>query len=302
MMLFGEKYPDPVRMVSMGDFSKELCGGTHLDNTSEVESFEILSEEGISAGTRRITALTGARAREHAARIEATLQEIATLLNTAPGGVSGAVRALSQRVRDMKKELSGGSKASSETIEDSGAAGTGTLDYRAARAALRETARLLNVAPFDIPARVRALRAEAAELEQQIEQLAQTGDISADTLLAEAVIHEGVRVVVRELAGATPNLMRQLIDQLRKKSDEPVAALLAARQGGDKVVLVAGVSQSLVERNVKAGDWVRQVAPVVGGGGGGKPDMAQAGGKDPEKIPDACAKAIEVIRQMLLAS
>ena len=108
MMLFGEKYPDPVRMVSMGEFSKELCGGTHLTNTGEVEQFEILSEEGVSAGTRRITALTGAKAAEHVKQIEAAAQQAAKLLGVSPHEVAEAVAALAAQARELRKQLSGG--------------------------------------------------------------------------------------------------------------------------------------------------------------------------------------------------
>src|SRR3954465_1144172 len=113
MMLFGEKYPDPVRMVAMGTFSKELCGGTHLTNTREVEQFEILSEEGVSAGTRRITALTGKKAAEHVRQIEAAVAEAAKLLGISALEVAEAAAALTAHVRDLRKQLSGGGGSSS---------------------------------------------------------------------------------------------------------------------------------------------------------------------------------------------
>ena len=108
MMLFGEKYPDPVRMVSMGSFSKELCGGTHLTNTREVEQFEILSEEGVSAGTRRITALTGKKAAEHVRQIEAAVGEAAKLLGVSAMEIAEAAAALTGHARELRKQLSGG--------------------------------------------------------------------------------------------------------------------------------------------------------------------------------------------------
>ena len=109
---------------------------------------------------------------------------------------------------------------------------------------------------------------------------------------------KGTTVIVAEAPSANANLMRQLIDQIRKKTS-PSAVFLATTEGENKVVLVAGVSRDLVDQGVSAGNWVRDVAPVVGGGGGGKPDLAQAGGKHPEKLPDALAKAKEVARAML---
>ena len=110
----------------------------------------------------------------------------------------------------------------------------------------------------------------------------------------------GFLPVVAETPGANSNLMRQWIDQLRKKGGS-LAVLLAAGQGDDKVTLVAGVTRDLVDKGVSAGNWVRDVAPVVGGGGGGKPDMAQAGGKSPEKLSEALETARQVIRTMLAA-
>jgi alanyl-tRNA synthetase len=111
MMLFGEKYPDPVRMVSMGEFSRELCGGTHLDNTAEVNLFDLVAEENVAAGTRRVVALTGNKAAQNIEKTKAALDEAAQLLDVPAVEVPGAVRALSQRVRDLKKQLSGGAKA-----------------------------------------------------------------------------------------------------------------------------------------------------------------------------------------------
>ena len=108
----------------------------------------------------------------------------------------------------------------------------------------------------------------------------------------------GTTVVVAEAPSANANLMRQLIDQIRKKTS-PSAVFLATTEGENKVILVAGVSRELVEKGLSAGNWVRDVAPIVGGGGGGKPDLAQAGGKQPEKLLEALAKAREIARVML---
>jgi alanyl-tRNA synthetase len=142
--------------------------------------------------------------------------------------------------------------------------------------------------------------AEVYELKRQLANRAATGALSADTLLAGAEQIGGATVIVAEAPSANANLMRQLIDQIRKKTS-PSAVFLATTEGADKVVLVAGVSRDLVEKGVSAGNWVRDVAPVVGGGGGGKPDLAQAGGKDTAKLPEALAKAREVARVMLKA-
>jgi len=132
----------------------------------------------------------------------------------------------------------------------------------------------------------------------QLEQLAESGDLSADALLEKAETIGETNMIVAETPGANPNLMRQLIDQIRKKGGSN-AIFLATAAGDSKVVLVAGVSRDLVERGVSAGDWVKEVAPVVGGGGGGKPDLAQAGGKDPAKLGEALEVARATMRKLL---
>jgi len=296
MMLFGEKYPDPVRMVSMGAFSRELCGGTHLSNTAEVESFEIVQEEGVSAGTRRITALTGVKAREHADQVRKTLDEAARELGVGAFDVPAAVRNLATRVRDLKKAATSGQAVGA--AESAPATGNATPTYAQVRGALREAARLLNVALLDVPSRVQALRQEAVQLQQQLERLAAAGTISAQSLLDGATTIAGARVIIAEVPNANSNLMRQLIDQLRQQTDS-IAVLLAAGQDDGKVTLVAGLTKDLIAKGASAGKWVGAVAPVVGGGGGGKPDMAQAGGKDASQLPAALAEAKRAIESML---
>ena len=297
MMLFGEKYPDPVRMVSIGEFSKELCGGTHLTSTSEVGDFQIASEEGVAAGTRRITALTGTKAATYIADVVSLYDEVAAKLTTTNGQLISAVEHLTGQIRDLKKHLSNGNtnaELESCDLSDSDS----ELSYVEKRTEIRSASRMLNVASADLLDRVESLLAEKDKLQMQLEQLKEAGDVSSESLLEKAVEINGTSVVVAEANGANPGLMRQLIDQIRKQV-EPSAVLLLASQGDDKVVLVAGVSRELVKKGANAGNWVREVAPVVGGGGGGKPDMAQAGGKDPAQIPAAIEKAIAVISEML---
>ncbi|MBP89349.1 MAG: alanine--tRNA ligase [Planctomycetaceae bacterium] len=301
MMLFGEKYPDPVRMISMGDFSKELCGGTHLRNTAEVGAFEIITEEGVSAGTRRIVALTGEKAEAHAAHTRESLQRAAELLQVPQPNVPDAARSLAQRVRDLKKQLASGHRNDGKA--DDGPSSDDTKEshdvaYHEVKGTLRETARLLNVAMFDVPARIEAVQQEVVSLVKQLETLAQSGDLSADGFLANAITSGDTKIVVAEAVGANPNLLRQLIDQIRQKADS-TAIFLATAVGDSKVLLVAGVSRDLVERGISAGNWVKEVAPVVGGGGGGRPDMAQAGGKNPTKLPQALETAQAFIDQAL---
>ncbi|MBC8873039.1 MAG: alanine--tRNA ligase [Planctomycetes bacterium] len=299
MMLFGEKYPDPVRMVTMGDFSRELCGGTHLDNTRDVGSLEIVAEEGVAAGTRRIVALTGEKAKQHAEKTQAALAEAAKALDVGLLDAPEAVRDLVDLTRELKKRVSSDGKTPEPDVKKKGST-TGDVDasYAQVKAALRDAARTLNVSPFDLPQRVASLLDEIDGLKKQLAQLAKSGGLSADALLDNAETVGETTVVVAEMPGANPNLMRQLIDQLRKKADS-TAALFGAATGESKVVLVAGVRRHLVKRAVTASHWVREVAPVVGGGGGGKPDMAQAGGKEPDKLFEALETARAKIRQML---
>nr|MCU0872561.1 alanine--tRNA ligase [Pirellulaceae bacterium] len=299
MMLFGEKYPDPVRMVSMGDFSRELCGGTHLTSTQEVGILEIISEEGVSAGVRRIVALTGDKAQQHVKQTQAALQTAADRLGVSLLEVPEAARELMQTVRDLKKQLTSGAKVPEAAAKATPAAvPRGEPEYARIKAALRDAARTLNVSPFDVPDRVAALLAEVDDVREQLSQLTKSGDVSAAALLEKAETIGTTKVLVAEIPGANPNLLRQLIDQLRKKADS-TAILFMAATGEDKVLLVAGLSRDLVQRGLSAGNWVRDVAPVVGGGGGGKPDMAQAGGKHPEKLPAALETARGTIRGWL---
>ena len=123
------------------------------------------------------------------------------------------------------------------------------------------------------------------------------GGISVDELIAGASESAGIQIITAEIPGGNPNLMRSIIDQIRKKIG-PVAILLAAATGESKVILVAGISRELVAKGLSAGEWVKNVAPVVGGGGGGKPDMAQAGGKNPAKIPEAMEVAHNTMAKM----
>ena len=293
MMLFGEKYPDPVRMVTMGTFSRELCGGTHLTNTGQVGDFEIITEEGVAANTRRVVALTGLKAARHVQQTQEAADSAAGLLQVAVTALPDAVQELGQIVRDLKKQMGGGSGGSGGGPAARGPAtrtSNEPLTYPQQRAALRAAAKLLNVGLFEVPDRIRGLLAEVAALREQLAAREEVGAISAADLLARAEVVKGIKVVIADLPLSNSNLMRQLIDQIRKTAS-PCAIFLASAEGDDKVTLVAGLSRDLVDRKLSAGQWVKEVAPVVGGGGGGKPDMAQAGGKQPEKLPAAIQKA-----------
>ena len=290
MMLFGEKYPDPVRMVSMGDFSRELCGGTHLSQTGEVGHFEIISEEGVSAGTRRIIALTGDKAREYITQCRTAVQTACDVLSVAEGDLPDAARGLLQDVRELKKALSSSATAAKTPSPATSASSAGArLDDAGIRQCLVETARLLNLPLFDVPDRVKTLLNERTALAEQLEKRADQGSISLEDLTSQSQAVAGVSVVVADVPMANGNLLRQWIDQIRQTS-APCAVLLGTVESKDKVTLVAGVSRDIQDR-IHAGNWVKAVAAEVGGGGGGRPDMAQAGGKIPAKLPAALEAA-----------
>lgn len=233
-MLFGEKYPDVVRVVTMGDFSKELCGGTHLSNTAQVGLFKIIGEESVAAGTRRITALTGAKALDRIHRNEAALAKTAAALKAPAEDVPDRVAALAQEVRQLKKQIAAGPKAEGP---------------------------------------------------------------SADAILKKATDLNGVKLVIEEIADEGADAMRHLIDQLRRKG-APLAVMLGGRGEGGKVTLMAGLSRDLVEKGLDAVQWVRQTAKYVQGGGGGRPDLAQAGGKNADNLPEALRQARAIIEKM----
>lgn len=293
MMLFGEKYPDPVRMVSIGDFSKELCGGIHLNCSNEVVAFEIISEENMGAGTRRIQALTGEPAKKYQEDMRHSAERIAGLLAVANADIPQAVASLSQHVKELKKQLSSGKEAPPAKAIDSSSDG-GDLTYHQIRSLIREAAQGLNVAVTEVANRVESMVADVQSLQEQIEKVKAAGEIDIDQLVDSAKLIGEVRVIAQELPGANPGLMVRLIDQVRKKFNS-IAILFATSPKEDKVLLSAGISRDLVDQGFHAGHWVGAVAPVVDGRGGGKPDLAQAGGKNPEKIAEAMNAAIDFI-------
>jgi alanyl-tRNA synthetase len=301
MMLFGEKYPDPVRMVSMGGFSKELCGGTHASNTAEINTIELLGEESVSSGVRRITALTGERAQEQRRKTEALAQRAAEKLGCSIDTLGSKTVDLVTAIRKLKKMATGSASGESAPERIAGTAKTqsGTRpDYGVIRSAYKQAARALNVALDEVADRIETLLSEEKQLHDQLAQLASGNSVDVDQLLASAEIVGGTRMIVCDVPNANAAMMRQWVDQIRKKSSEPVAVLFANASDG-KVTLIAGISNSLVEKGLSAGKWIGPVANEVGGSGGGKPDLAQAGGKTPEKIADALRVAKDTWRSML---
>lgn len=236
MALFGEKYPDRVRMVSIGDYSKELCGGTHLTNAGQVGVFRVESEENVAAGVRRIVASTGKQALKRIREQEDLLKEVATQLKTPEvQNLPRKVSQLQDEIKTLKQQLAQFTKAS---VTDS-----------------------------------------VAHLLEKAEQV---GD---------------AKIVCEHLSDVDRDTLREYADQLRQKG-KSIAILLGAEIDG-KVALLAAVSKDLVKQGVKAGDCVREAAKIVGGGGGGRPDLAEAGGKDATKIGDALEKGTEFYKGVI---
>ncbi len=294
MMLFGEKYPDPVRMISIGKFSKELCGGTHLANSSDIGDFEIIAEESVSSGTRRIEALTGKKAQRNQNNVIEAASRLCQLFGVGESQLYRSFDQQFQKNKELKKQLAAGQKGSTDTAS---VVGGSELDYFSKRKVIRSIARALNVGTENVVDRVRAMVDESNRLEQQLTELDSVELIDAASLLGLAESLNGIDVIVCELPRSNSHLMRQLIDQVRKKRD-PVAIFLATTLPDEKVLLVAGVSRDLIDRGIKAGDWVKEIAPIVGGGGGGKPELAQAGGNQPQNI----SKALQAARNFFAAT
>ncbi|MDM9675544.1 alanine--tRNA ligase [Raoultella planticola] len=224
MALFGEKYDDRVRVLSMGDFSTELCGGTHASRTGDIGLFRITSESGTAAGVRRIEAVTGEGAIAYLHAQSDLLGDIAQLLKGDSHNLGDKVRAALERTRLLEKEL--------QQLKEQAAA------------------------------------QESANLSSKAEEI------------------NGVKLLVSELAGVEPKMLRTMVDDLKNQLASTVVVLATVADG--KVSLIAGVSKDVTDR-VKAGELVGMVAQQVGGKGGGRPDMAQAGGTDASALPAALA-------------
>lgn len=223
--LFGEKYGDVVRVVDIGGFSKELCGGTHVPNSGVITAFKILSESGIAAGVRRIEAITADEVFHYYKCEEAALNEAAHAAKTEPAK-------LTRRIEAMQEEI-------------------------------------------------KALQAENEKLKAKLANQS-LGDVSG-----QAVEVKGLKVLAANVPEVDMNGLRNLCDQLREKLGECVIVLASAKEG--KVSLVAAATDGAVSLGAHAGNLIKEIAPIVGGGGGGRPNMAQAGGKNPAGVADAIA-------------
>ena len=235
MALFGEKYSDEVRVVSMGDFSRELCGGTHVSNTGVISLFKIVSESGIAAGVRRIEALTGNGVLAYYKEMETRLFAAASLLKTSPAE-------LTDKIAHLQAEL----------------------------------------------------KAAHSENESLKSKLAQD---SLGDVMDKVTEIKGVKVLASSLADVDMNGLRDLGDQLKEKLGEGVVVLIA--DNGGKVNLMATATKGALDKGVHAGNLIKAVAACVGGGGGGRPQMAQAGGKDASKIPEALQKVATVLEEQI---
>ena len=234
MALFGEKYGDSVRVLRMGDFSTELCGGTHVNRTGDIGIFKIISEGGVAAGVRRIEAVSGQRALAWIDEDENRLRHISDLVKGSRDNVSDKVGLLLERNRQLEKEL--------EQLKSKLASSQGT------------------------------------------------------DLASEAIDVGGLQVLAAKLEGADPKGLRDTVDQLKNKLG--TAAVLLAAVNGDKISLVAGVTKDSLDK-VQAGNLLKMVAEQIGGKGGGRPDMAQGGGTQPEALDDALASVGSWVKQQL---
>ena len=236
MALFGEKYGEVVRVVQMGTFSSELCGGTHVSNTRNISAFKIISESGVAAGVRRIEALTG--------------------------------KALFEYYNTMESEL-------------------------------QKAAKLLKAVPLEVSAKIVSLQDEVKQLQKENDKLkAKLAKEAAGDLLSEAKEVDGIHILTKQLTDVDMNGMRDLGDEAKQKLGE--AFIVFASQVGDKVNLIAMATDGAMKKGAHAGNLIKEVASIVGGGGGGRPNMAQAGGKLPEKIPEALACAKTVMEKQII--
>ena len=233
MALFGEKYGDSVRVVKMGDFSTELCGGTHVDNTSSISAFKIVSEAGIAAGVRRIEALTSTGLMNYYKEMEKELHEAARVVKSTPSGLTAKLESMLDEIKALHSE---NEKLKSKLANDS-----------------------------------------LGDVMNQVQEV------------------NGVKLLAVQVKDVDMNGLRNLGDQLKEKLGEGVVVIASVQDG--KVNLMASVTGEAQKKGAHAGNLIKAIAGLVGGGGGGRPNMAQAGGKNPAGIPDALKKAAETVRE-----
>ena len=236
MALFGEKYGEKVRVVRMGDFSTELCGGTHVPNTSVISYMKIISESGVAAGVRRIEALTGAGLMKYYSEVERDFRSAARAAKSEPSQLLKKIQSMQDEIKSLQSE--------NEKLK----------------------AKLANEA--------------AGNADSQIQEI------------------NGIKLLAMAVPDVDMNGLRNLGDQMKEKVGDGVVVL--ASSTGGKVSLLAMVTDWAMEKGAHAGNLIKEIASLVGGGGGGRPNMAQAGGKNPAGIPDAIAKAAEVVQKQTI--
>ena len=229
MALFGEKYGDKVRVVNMGDYSVELCGGTHVSNTGVIGPFKIVSEGSVASGVRRIEAITGQAVLDHYAEVEKTLNMAAARAKVNPDGLTKRIEDLLAQIRELQSEID-------------------------------------------------RMKSEAAK-----ESL---GAVEAQEI-------NGTKLVTRKLSGLDMNQLRELGDQIKDEIKEGLVVLVSETEG--KVNLIVTATEGAVKKGVHAGNIIKTIAPLIGGGGGGRPNMAQAGGKNPSGIDALMDKVKELL-------
>ena len=235
MALFGEKYGAEVRVVRMGDFSTELCGGTHVKNTLQIGQFKILSETGVAAGVRRIEALTGDNVRKYYENLEQEMLAAAELVKATPATLKEHIQSLQKEVKELRSENE-------------------------------------------------ALKSKEAQN-------------ALGNVMDSVVEIKGVKFLGAHVSGVDMNELRNLGDDLKTKLGEGVILLISDKDG--KVSMVAMATDGAVKSGAHAGNLIKQIAPIVGGGGGGRPNMAQAGGKDVAKIDEAIAAASAAVEAQI---
>lgn len=236
MALFGEKYGEKVRVVRMGDFSTELCGGTHVPNTSVISYMKIISESGVAAGVRRIEALTGAGLMKYYSEVERDFRSAARAAKSEPSQLLKKIQSMQDEIKSLQSE--------NEKLK----------------------AKLANEA--------------AGNADSQIQEI------------------NGIKLLAMAVPDVDMNGLRNLGDQMKEKVGEGVVVLASSTEG--KVSLLAMATDGAIEKGAHAGNLIKEIASLVGGGGGGRPNMAQAGGKNPAGIPDAIAKAAEVVQKQTI--
>ena len=236
MALFGEKYGEKVRVVKMGDFSVELCGGTHVSNTSSIASFKILSETGIAAGVRRIEALTSQGLIRHYEEVEEQHHQAAKTAKTTPAALNAKIESLLEEIRSLSSE--------NEKLKN----------------------KLANESLGDVASQVKEI--------------------------------EGLKVLATKVDGVDMNGLRNLGDQMKNQLGECVVVMASVQDG--KVNLMATATDGAQKRGAHAGNLIKAIAGLVGGGGGGRPGMAQAGGKNPAGIDEALEKALETVKEQIV--